>query len=396
MRTTPQPKLADSRRLKVLFITTWYPTNKEPVKGVFVREHAKAVRCYDDVIVLHCAMDPELKVPWRVEQELDENLTEGIPTFRVRYRRSPIPKTTYFFYLWSGLHAFRHILAQGFHPDIIHAHVYEAGTLAVLISKRYHIPIVITEQWSGFPRKLLGRLDVWRAHLTFRSAHTVMPVSKALQRAIEEYGIKARFQVVPNVVDTRLFHVNCSQQTKSQLQHLLIVGLLDPLHIKGVPYLLRALAQLPRQQNAWHLDIIGDGPSRAEYERLAAELGISRKVTFHGFKAKAEVAEFMRRADLFVLPSLWDNLPCVLIEAMASGLPIVSTLTGGIPEIVNDERIGTLVPPGDITKLSAALSRMLASLDKIDRQEIAQKARQYSPESVGSSIHSIYLECIRK
>jgi hypothetical protein len=81
------------KRLKVLFITAWYPTREVPVQGVFGREHAKAVQLYDDVVVLHLAgSDPTLRTMWRIEQEANETLTEGIPTYRVWHRRFPVPK----------------------------------------------------------------------------------------------------------------------------------------------------------------------------------------------------------------------------------------------------------------------------------------------------------------
>jgi glycosyltransferase involved in cell wall biosynthesis len=134
---------------------------------------------------------------------------------------------------------------------------------------------------------------------------------------------------------------------------------------------------------------VGDGAARAEYEQLVEDLELADKVTFHGLKSKGEVAELMRQADLFVLPSLWENLPCVLIEAIATGLPIVSTLVGGIPEMV-DEETGRLVPAGEVLKLSTAIAGMLESLHTFDRHVITQKARQYSPEVVGRLLDSIY------
>lgn len=362
--------------------------------GVFVREHAKAVRLYDEVVVLHCAGPKAgLKRSWWMEQETNKDLTEDLPTYRVMSRPSPIPKTWYFFYLLSVWRAFRRIVTQGFRPDIIHAHVYTAGVPAVLIGKLYHIPVVITEQSTEFPRKLLRGSAVWRARLAFQWADIVMPVSGSLKAAIEDYGIRARFRLVPNVVDTHLFHPGRSSNARNQLKHLLVVSLLDSSHKKGIPHLIKALSKLRDQREDWHLDIVGDGPARDGYEELSADLGITDKVTFHGLKSKPEVAHFMRRADLFVLPSLWENLPCVLLESMASGLPMVSTRTGGTPEIVSQD-VGILVPPGDELQLSKAINQMLGSLDKYDRHLIAQKASRYSHNSVGLAYHSLYEDSI--
>jgi glycosyltransferase involved in cell wall biosynthesis len=425
--------------LKVLFITVWYPTKDQPGKGVFVREHAKAVQLYDDVMVLHCpephpalkmatrhsglealagfcrrplnwlkppvqparfsstvapraAWATALKTTWQLEQETDPALTEGVPTYRVQYRRSPIPKTSYLPYLWGVFQAYRRIVADGFRPDLIHAHVFDAGVPAVLIGRLYGTPVVITEHDSDFPRGLLSPAAVLRARLAFRWAAAVLPVSLALQRGIERYGIRARFSVIPNVVDTRLFTPPSVFRPSPGPLRILFVGTLIP--VKGLPFLLRALAQWPQPRARWHLDIVGDGSHRTEYERLATELGLTAQVNFHGFRPKAEVADFMRQADLFVLPSLWENFPCVLLEALASGLPIVSTYTGGIPEIV-DDAVGQLVPPGDSESLAQALTSMLASPDRFDRHTLAQRAARYSPTEVGRTLHAIYQDCLR-
>jgi len=383
-------------RLKVLFVTNWYPTREHPVEGVFVQEHAKAVQLYDDVKVLHCAgPDPSLKRLCRIEEETDLGFAEGIPTLRVWYRRIPIPKIWYSVYFWSIFKTFRHIISEGFRPDIIHAHVYEAGAPSVLIAKLYRIPAVVTEHFTGFPRKLIRGMHTWTAQFAFERADLVMPVSKSLQKAIEEYGINARFEVVPNVVDTKLFNPGPYPQLDNQLKRLLFVGMLGPSHKKGVPYLLTSLSMLRQLRDDWLLDIVGEGPAREEYERMAEDLGLHDKIVFHGLKTKQEISEFMRQADIFVLPSLWENLPCVLIEAMASGLPIVSTLVGGIPELI-DDGIGILIPPGDADKLLHAIVQMMESLNRFDRRAIAQTAIQYSPESVGGMIHSIYEDCLRR
>ena len=381
-------------RLKVLFLTEWYPTRQQPVGGIFVREHAKAVQLYDDVVVLHCAgADPKLSSLWRMEEEFDEHLSEGVPTYRVWRRRLPVRRIGYLLYLWSVVQAFRHLRAQGFQPDIIHGHIYEAGAAAVTLGKLFGVPAVVTEHSSAFPRGFLQGPDLWKPRLTFKWADMVMPVSRALQQAIESYGITAQFRVIPNVVDPSVFFPRPGPRPGRALKRLLFVGALEPSHVKGVPYLLRALAQLCQHRDDWRLDVVGDGPARTEYERLAGELQLGEYITFHGLKSKQEVAEFMRRADLFVLPSLWENLPCVLIEAIASGLPIVASRIGGIPELV-DQETGMLVPAKDVTKLSFAIAEMLTAVARIDPRWIAQKAGKYSPEAVGREIDSIYRQVL--
>lgn len=376
-------------RFKILFITSWYPTEQEPVIGIFVREHALAVQRYDDVEVMHIAGIKEgIKGLWGMESEKDERLHLGIPTYRVSHRRSPIPKTSYFVHLWSLYRSFQALMAQGFRPDIIHAHVFTAGFPAILLGRLARLPVLISEHYSGFPRRLLSPLDILIARFTFQHAAAVLPVSLALQHGIEAYGIRANFQVVPNVADPVLFHRPISSNGKNGLLHrILFVGNLVP--VKGILDLLNCLPRLKSVRDDWRLDIVGDGTEREEYEATVRKLDLAEYVVFHGRKPKEAVAEFMRQSDFFVLPSHWDNSPCVIVEAMASGLPIVATQVGGIPEFVSED-IGILVPPGNPTALTEALQQMLVRLSEFDREKIARKAQAYTPEMVGQMMHSIY------
>src|SRR5262249_29578863 len=149
-------------------------------------------------------------------------------TYRVWYRPMSLPKTAYFLYLWSILQTFRQIRNEGFRPDILHVHIYDAGGPAVLIGKLNRIPVVVTEHFSSFPRRLLGPLDVFKAWLAFHWAKRVLPVSATLQNAIERYGIRASFQVIPNVVDTTLFTPPLHPRQDSNHKRILFVGQLAP------------------------------------------------------------------------------------------------------------------------------------------------------------------------
>src|ERR671939_115753 len=93
-------------------------------------------------------------------------------------------------------------------------------------------------------------------------------------------------------------------------------------------------AHAPRARLRVVPNVVGDGPRRPEYEALAGELGVAERVRFAGLRPKADLAERMRAADLFVLASRFENNPCVVLEAMASGLPVVATRVGGVPELM--------------------------------------------------------------
>lgn len=374
-----------------MFITEWYPTAAQPVAGIFVREHAKSVAIYDDVVVLHpMAKDPALPEARRLVRDTDEMLTAGLSTYRLQRRPARMPGFSSVGYIQGVVASARQLMANGFRPDIIHAHIYEAGMPAVIFGAREHIPVVITEHASAFFRHQLPPWQLWKARFAFERANRVLPVSRALQNDIEAYDIRARFTIVPNAVDTTLFHPPVQPARAPGPLRLLFVGTLIPL--KGLDYLLRALAQMQRRREEWQLDVIGDGPQRTAYELLAGELSVAQHVTFHGFKSKLEVAELMRRADLFVLASLHETFSVVCVEALASGLPVVATRCGG-PEDFVDETVGRLVPPGDSEALARTLSEMLEDLPRFVPARLAQyAAERFSYERIGLQLDSIYRE----
>jgi len=384
-------------RFRVLFVTEWYPTRESPVGCNYIREHAKAVSLYDDVVLLHMAgHDQRLRNWWEMKREKDESLSEGIETYRILYRRPSIPKMSYFIRIWSVMQTFKRIVERGFRPDIIHAHVYEAAVPAVVIGKLYGIPVVVTEHSSEFPRKLLSRFKIWKSRISFRLAELVMPVSHFLQQSIEAHGIRARFHVVPNVVDTDLFHKPSRAERKSSIKRLLVVSLLDRYQNKGLPYLLKGLAKLRLQRDDWHLDVVGDGPARRQYEELVQDLKLGDKVIFHGTKTKAEVAEYMRQSDIFVLPSLVETFSIACAEALATGTPVLATACGG-PEDFLTEDTGVTVSPADAEVLREGLDYMLDHWWRFSSERMSEYSLAlFSPQHIGKRIHMVYKKVINR
>jgi glycosyltransferase involved in cell wall biosynthesis len=139
---------------------------------------------------------------------------------------------------------------------------------------------------------------------------------------------------------------------------------------KGVDHLLRALAQMRRRAR---LQVIGDGPEASRLSALAAELGIGDRVQLLGLRD--DVAEVLQAADVFVHPAIWgEAFGLTIAEAMATGLPVVASRVGGIPELVTHGETGLLVPPGDAGALAGALDRLAA--DGEERARLGANARQ--------------------
>lgn len=409
-------------RLKVLFLPAWYPSEVNPVAGVFVREHARAASTYSDVVVLYAYPDPSPER--RHLPSVSEVSEEGIRTIRVRYGGS-------FRYWWRRitgrgrprptasetkattvaadkalslprvmvddvlcyraiLSAFRGLVRQGWKPDIIHAHVYSAAVPAVMLGKLYRIPVVVTEHFSGFPRHLLTRTERLKARFAMNRAQMVLPVSDYLRGHIESYGIRNEFRVVPCVVGDSVFvpPLPTDEGDTNRQFKLLFVGNLVP--VKGLPCLLKALSQVKEKRQDFVLDIVGGGPNRAEYEELASRLGLERMVRFHGPKPKQEVARLMRECAFLVQPSLQETFGVVYIEAMACGKPVIATNAGGPREFVSED-VGILVPPEDTGALRDAIEYMLDNHQRYSSEKIARHARErFSYEAVGRMLDEVY------
>lgn len=381
--------------MKVLFLTPWYPTPDYAYAGVFVREHAKAARAAgNELVVLHLRGGPARRGLWELEQDLDPNMTEGIVTYHVRQRSLPIPGTRPLVYAWSAVQASRRIRAQGFRPDLIHANVYTAAIPGLLVGKVFGVPVVVTEHSTLFALRKIGRGMALLTRSAFGRAVRVMPVCAFLQRAIEAYGIRARFTLIPNAVDTAVFHPAPSKTRSSGPHRLIFVGNLEPTEHKGFPTLLEALSLLRERRADWTLDVVGDGPSRPHHEKSVAASALAGAIAFHGSRPKPEIAEMMRNSDLFVMPSRFENQPCVIIEALASGLPVVSTTVGGIPEMVSSAD-GVLVPPEDAKALAEALDQVLSNPGSYDGRDIAARAAaRYGLAAVGSQLGEVYTAAV--
>jgi colanic acid/amylovoran biosynthesis glycosyltransferase len=131
--------------------------------------------------------------------------------------------------------------------------------------------------------------------------------------------------------------------------------------VKGLPILLTSLATLKRTHPDIVLTVVGDGSDRAPLEQMTRDLGLTQNVRFVGYQSQAEVRSHMQETDVFVLPSFAEGVPVSLMEAMAAGVPVVTTQIAGISELVDNGVSGYLVPAGDATTLAEKIATLLDS-----------------------------------
>lgn len=387
-----------SKRLKILFIPKWYPSRVHEYNGDFIRRHALSVALMHDVSVLFISADPRLKNKiYDTEFEVDH----GVTTVRVFYNNSlvHIPALSsiikFYRYLKACRMGIKMIKERFGAPDISHVHVLLRTFLPAYFLKT---PFVVSEQWSGYlPEDGMykGFLKKIITKIAIRKASGVTTVSESLKKAMLSHGLKNIYSVVPNVVDVSLFFPSEKPIKNDRFIFLHVSNLVD--RAKNVSGMIRVMKILSESRNDFEFHVVGDGPERRKLEALAGTLNLSEKhVFFLGTKNSSEVAEIMRNADLFLLFSNYDNMPCVMVESLASGLPVVGSAIHGISEHINESR-GILVPSGDEKALCDAIIKAMNNIGSYDKMELQAYAKEnFSFEAVAQQFDTIYQQAVRK
>ncbi|MBK0404497.1 glycosyltransferase [Adhaeribacter sp. BT258] len=384
-------------RRKILFLPKWYPDRKQDQNGNFIQQHAYAVSKFADVVVLFANHDdfsgPNLT-------EFDFKKDDGIPTFYFYYKQritglnfidKPLKLILYFSCLFRGYRIIERLYGR---PDLLHVHVLlRTGLFAWFKSFAAGLPYIITEHWTLYlPHNAskISFLRKWLSKMVVKKAAAVHTVSQDLKHAMQGLGFQNRnYTVIPNVVNTATFYPENATVLKPKRQ-LLNVAILND-RAKNQSGLIKAFHKLLPEFPDLELRIIGFGPSEKALKNLAQELGLLNKtVFFEGKKEAAEVAAFMRRADVFVLPSFYETFGVVLIEALASGTPVIASKVGGVPEVFGKEH-GILIEPGNEDELLTALRFVLQNPEAFPKGELREFAEKYySFEAVGKQFAALY------
>lgn len=204
---------------------------------------------------------------------------------------------------------------------------------------------------------------------------TIVPSEWLKNIMINDFHIPANhIKVIPYGMDIEKFTGNeYSPTLAGQIGKKLIVCPARLVPVKGHEVLIHALAQLKSKRTDWHCWLIGDGELRQQLEQQVQQLQLDDSITFLG--NRSDVPSLLKQADIFVLPSLQDNLPFSVMEAQVTGKPVIVTAAGGIPEMVEHGNTGLIVPAGDHTSLSNSLENLLAN-DEL-RKQLGKNARKY-------------------
>lgn len=263
---------------------------------------------------------------------------------------------------------------RAFSPDVVHAHTpLPIGATGVLAARLLGIPVVQTyhSYVPGFMqyatlRRLL-RLDTaprpeadesWSAwtltRLLYDRADLVLAPSRTLVDVLAAHGVRPPLRYQTNGIDLAEFDAKTAYAPPTR--RILHVGRLG--YEKHAEVVVRAFAQLASERGGWRLGILGEGPARPYLERLVRALGIEDAVDWDGFIERRRLLAAYRTADVFATASTIETQGLVVLEAMASGTPVIGVSALAVPEMAADGRDGIMVQPGDAADMAAAMRRL--------------------------------------
>ena len=388
----------NKERKHIIFLARWYPHRYDPMFGLFVQRHAEAAALFNDITVIYCQQTSRdvSTTPINNKQEVVDasnnnyeivrTLENNVDTIRVYYKKPKNKIQSLLRFYRANMKALK--LCKP--ADMIHVHVLTRLGIIAWIQKLLHkTPYIITEHWSRYlpGNDFSGFLRKSACKLAVRNAEVVTTVTENLATAMRNHGLKNdNYVVLPNVVNLDMFHISKKNNAPCKIIHIScfedksknISGLLESLKIindKGIDF---------------QCTLIGEGMDLDLMKEKAKELQLINKVSFTGLLQGQALADELSSGDFLVLSSNYENMPVVILEALASGLPVVSTNVGGIKEMIDDTK-GILVEPKNKEVLAEAMIKMIETHKNYDANYLRNSViEKYGYESVGRFLSKLY------
>lgn len=378
----------------VLALPGWYPTWLDPMPGDFNQRHIIAASLQTPQIVLYIGKDHTgtlRKVDARYCQ-----LTAKVLEICVVYPKNnfelldSVQSQVIFLKLLFKYAAL--IKSRWGLPKLLHSYIAIRGGLAAwLLAKKWNLPFVLTENWTIYyvedPGFLPNRNPIfrWAVKQVYKNVAHFLPVTQNLNQRVQQLVTPVPSTVVPNVVQTAIFHYE--ERKKDEVFRFVHVSVMT--YQKNPEGLLRgfkAFHQLHPQAG-----LLMVGPYPAGVHAYALELGLTANIVqFTGAVAYTKVAEYLHTGDCLILFSRYENLPCVILEALCCGMPVISTAVGGIAEVINENN-GILVESQNEEEFARALAKLYTTYKEYDAKKIAESAYAlFSYEAVGNQINNVY------
>lgn len=274
-------------------------------------------------------------------------------------------------------------------PDILYSHYLFNSQLAVAVKQKYHTPLVAVEHWSALNIRPVPKWVRTMVNATYPYADRVVTVSESLKQSINEFHKVSDISIVHNMAGREFTHISVPTHPFT----FVATGRL--VYGKGFDLLPTAFSKvkdlLPTD---WQMLIIGDGDEHAGLQRQINDSGLQNHIRLLGRKTKTEIASLLQNSDVFILPSRGENFSVAVLEALACGLPVIASITGGIRECITDKN-GLLFPVDDIDALAAAIQTMYTNRTQYSHEAIAADCQShFSPQVIAQQLTNIFQQVL--
>ncbi|MBI2722164.1 MAG: glycosyltransferase [Bacteroidetes bacterium] len=379
--------------MKVLFISSWYPNPDDESNGIFIKRHAQALSLKNHVTIVFVKSVNGISEVICTKYEA-KNIEEHLRFY---------PKIRSVFPFYASIRKFfkfrneyKKALNQltATHFDLIHVNtIFPAAIPALFALKKYPTArLFITEHWSGYypeDGNYKGLLLTYYTRKLVAKANAVFVISQKLKEAMLGYGLKNNYQLINNAVDLRLFKPQePKQRNKDVLEILHVSSLIE--REKNLSGIIAVAEHLKEKSFPFHLTIVGGSKIEiAACEELIHKVNLQLYVTISGPKPPQEVSCYMNRADVFLLFSNFEGMPVVVIEALACGLPVISSNVGEVKNIIKP-KMGIVLQTNSIKECAEALLNYNRE-HYLNSQQLNQYiSENYSPEVVCDRISQLY------
>lgn len=284
-------------------------------------------------------------------------------------------------------------------PDVVHTHLFTADSWGRLAAAITRTPVIYstvhsTNSWKNWLHRTIDRI---LARFSTKVIACSGEVAKVLTE--KDHIPSTRIKTIMNGISlTRFDSINTVDLIKEfdispKAISIAMVGRLHPA--KGHQDILQVMEYFLRENVSCSLIIIGSGELQKDIQTQIQKRRLEQVVTLAG--QRNDVLQILSAVDIFVMPSRWEGLPMALLEAMALGKAVIATAVGGIPEVINDNQNGFLVPPGDICSLQSKLRNLIA--DETLRKRLGKEARsvvynRFNAAIVARQYESLYSDCL--
>ncbi len=381
--------MSTPKRLRVLWLCSWYPSAVDPFSGDFIQRHAEAVSEHADLHVLHAIGGPARTALSVQRTERNPHLQEWVAYYPIkRMDQRWLSSFQWLRMMWQMIRRYRATVGL---PDLVHVQIpYKSGLIARYLLYRYRIPYVVTEHWGIYqeqtPDRFGHRSFLFRliTRLGYEKAARSISVSDYQSQQLQTYLSPLPSQTIYNAVDTRFFQLVDQAPRPFTFLHVS-----DWSENKNPAGIIRAFCQIRVEFPDARLILVGGkGVRRHSICRLVQSIGAC--IQCEGEVSYESVARFMQQADCLVLNSYMENSPCVIGEALCTGLSVIATKVGGVAELV-DPVCSELIPADNEPALYQAMQDMIQKSRGISREAVALRAQaRFSYAVVGRQLDETY------